>query len=309
MRKLPPLNAIRAFEAAARHESFTAAANELCVTVTAISHQVRQLEAILGCKLFERSGRAVMLTAEGHTIFPLLRDGFDHMASAFATIRPPAGGDAITVSTTRAFAERWLMPRLPRFHAIFPAAVVHIDATEDVVTPGTEGIDLAVRYGHADRTHEPFVLFNDSYIAVAACAICPPTARLVIDDFGARPLLAYRWKNAALDSPAWSAWLAETARNSRRDFRISWFSEEPLALHAAERGLGPLLCSDALVGEQLREGTLRRIDGPALPGFSYRLVQARAAGKRRAVTAFSDWLREEAVAFRAAPATITTRAA
>lgn len=71
MRKLPPLNAIRAFEAAARHESFTAAANELCVTVTAISHQVRQLEAILGCKLFERSGRAVMLTAEGHTIFPL----------------------------------------------------------------------------------------------------------------------------------------------------------------------------------------------------------------------------------------------
>ncbi len=77
MRKLPPLNAVRAFEAAARHESFTAAANELCVTVTAISHQVRQLEAILGRKLFERSGRAVVLTAEGHAVFPLLRDGFD----------------------------------------------------------------------------------------------------------------------------------------------------------------------------------------------------------------------------------------
>ncbi len=143
MRKLPPLNAIRAFEAAARHESFTAAANELCVTVTgdqppgppAGSHPRLQTVRTLRPRR-HADGR-------GHTIFPLLRDGFDHMASAFAAIRPPAGGDAITVSTTRAFAERWLMPRLPRFHAIFPAAVVHIDATEDAVTPGTEGIDLA----------------------------------------------------------------------------------------------------------------------------------------------------------------------
>lgn len=309
MRKLPPLNAVRAFEAAARHESFTAAANELCVTVTAISHQIRQLEAILGCKLFERSGRAVVLTAEGHAIFPLLRDGFDHMASAFATIRPPADGDAVTVSTTRAFAERWLMPRLARFHAAFPAVMVHIDATEDVVTPGTQGIDLAVRYGRADRALAPSVLFNDSYIVVAASAICPSTARFSIDDFHARPLLAYRWKNAALDSPAWSAWLAGAAHDTSRDFRISWFSEEPLALHAAERGLGPLLCSDALVGEQLRQGTLHRIDGPALPGFSYRLVDAPAAGKRKAVTAFTGWLRDEAAAFRATPARITTRAA
>src|SRR5438045_8814734 len=106
MRKLPPLNAVRAFEAAARHESFTAAASELCVTVTAISPQVRQLEAMLGRKLFERSGRAVVLTAEGHAGFPLLRDGFDRMASAFATIRPPADDEPITFSATRSFVER-----------------------------------------------------------------------------------------------------------------------------------------------------------------------------------------------------------
>lgn len=306
MRKLPPLNAIRAFEAAARHESFTAAAGELCVTVTAISHQVRQLEAVLGRKLFERSGRAVVLTAEGHAIFPLLRDGFDHMANAFAAIRPPNGADAITVSTTRAFAERWLMPRLAQFNAAFPALVVHVDATEDVVKPGTHGIDLAIRYGNADRIQAASVLFDDRYIAVAASGICAPAADLAIDDFHARPLLAYRWKNSALDSPAWSTWLAGTDHNMSRDFRISWFSEETLALHAAERGLGPLLCSDALVGEQLRQGTLRRIDGPALAGFSYRLVEAPAAVKRKAVTAFTEWLRDSAATFRDGPLCVTT---
>jgi LysR family glycine cleavage system transcriptional activator len=305
MRKLPPLNAIRAFEAAARHESFTAAAGELCVTVTAISHQVRQLEAILGRKLFERSGRAVVLTAEGQAIFPLLRDGFDHLANAFAAIRSPNGADAITVSTTRAFAERWLMPRLAEFHAACPTIVVHIDATEDVVKPGMHGIDLAVRYGRADRTQPASVLFTDHYIAVAASGICPLAAELAIDSFHATPLLAYRWKNATLDSPAWSAWLAGTGHNTRGDFRISWFSEETLALHAAERGLGPLLCSDALVGEQLRQGTLRRIDGPALTGFSYRLVEAPAF-KRRAVTAFTEWLRDGAATFRDGPRSITT---
>lgn len=309
MRKLPPLNAVRAFEAAARHESFTAAANELSVTVTAISHQVRQLEAVLGRKLFERSGRAVVLTAEGLAVFPLLRDGFDRMASAFAAIRPPADVDAITVSTTRAFAERWLMPRLPRFNAAFPSVVVHIDATEDVVTPGIKGIDLAVRYGQVDRRQHASVLFKDSYIAVVASAICPPATRLAIDDFRPRPLLAYRWKNAALDSPAWSAWLAGISHDASQDFRISWYSEEPLALHAAERGFGPLLCSEALVGDQLHDGTLRRIDGPALPGFAFRLVEATAGARRKPVTAFVDWLRAEAATFRAASAPLMTRVA
>ncbi len=307
MRKLPPLNAIRAFEAAARHESFTAAANELCVTVTAISHQVRLLEAILGRKLFERSGRAVALTAEGHAIFPLLRDGFDHMANAFAAIGPQAGSDAITVSMTRAFAERWLMPRLERFNAAFPAIVVHIDASEEVVTPGTRGIDLAIRYGRTDRDRpqQASVLFEDSYIAVAASSICPPVSPLTIDAFHLKPLLAYRWKNAALDAPKWSAWLDAVTHDARRDFRISWFSEETLALHAGERGLGPLLCSDALVTNQLRYGTMRRIDGPILAGFSYRLVEAPHAAKRKAVTAFIEWLRREAAAFRECSSLVT----
>ncbi len=201
------------------------------------------------------------------------------------------------------------MPRLARFNAAFPHLVVHIDATEEVRTPGTEGVDLAIRYGRADRAGEKSVLFRDRYIAVAASAICPPGPRLAIDDVRSRSLLAFRWKNAALDSPAWSAWLAGVDHDPGRNLRISWYSEEPLALHAAERGLGPLLCSDALVDEQLREGTLRRLDGPALPGFAYRLVDETAMSRRKSVTAFIDWLRGEAAAFRAAPEQVMTRAA
>lgn len=309
MRKLPPLNAVRAFEAAARHGSFTAAASELCVTVTAVSHQIRQLEASIGQKLFERSGRAVVLTEAGRTIFPQLRHGLDQMAEAFAAIRPSSASDVITVSTTRAFAERWLMPRLDRFAAAHPSIIVNIDATEEVVDIAASGIDLAVRYGPADGTDRKSVLFEDRYIAVAAAAITEKNQTATIDQFHVRQLLAYKWKNRTLESPTWSAWLASTDHDSTRDFRISWFSEETLALHAAERGMGPLLCSDALVDDQLRRGTLVEVTGPTLPGFAYRIVQSPSPLKRKSVAAFIEWLQAEAAFFRNRKAVTASRAA
>ncbi|MDX3966602.1 MAG: LysR substrate-binding domain-containing protein [Bradyrhizobium sp.] len=305
MRKLPPLNAIRAFEAAARHQSFTAAAAELCVSVTAVSHQVRQLEALLQRKLFDRRGRTVALTSEGRAIFPLLRDGFDQLANAFAGVQPRAGSQEITLSTTRAFAERWLVPRLEQFSARFPAIIVHIDATEDIVTQGTRGVDLAIRYGRSDGAEPAAVLFEDSYIAVAASGICPRNvASPRIDDLATRSLLAFRWKNPTLEFPAWSGWLAIAPRGRRANFAMSWFSEETLALHAAERGLGPLLCSDALVDDQLRQGTMRQIEGPVLPGFAFRLVEGPSVGRQKAVATFTDWLRAEAESFRARSLTL-----
>ncbi len=299
MRKLPPLNAIRAFEAAARHRSFTTAAKELCVTVTAVSHQIRHLEAILGAKLFERSARAVSLTPAGEKIYPLLRDGFDCLGDAFDAFRQERSGEAITVSTTRAFAERWLMPRLPNFAAAFPNVVVHINATEEVMDLRTDGIDLAIRYGRRDSaTQTAKVLFEDVYIAVADQTICPQGRSPAIDDFCVRPLLAYRWKNLSLEAPTWSAWLARTPHDPARDFRISWFSEETLALHAAARAFGPLLCSNLLVDDDLKRGTLRQLDGPPMPGYSYRLVEASSTSRNKSLVAFKAWLQDEATAFR-----------
>ena len=297
MRKIPPLNSVRAFEAVARHQSFSAAANELSVTVAAVSHQVRQLEDGLGQKLLER-GRTVTLTPAGKTIYPLLRDGFDQIARAFALIGAPKEGDAIQVSTTRAFAERWLMPRLASFNEIHPHIVVHIHASEKVVDLCSEKVDLAIRYGPRDADRLGPVLFDDEYIAVVDQSICPVDRQPTISDFYNRSLLAFKWKNQALQAPSWSAWLARVEHDTTRDFRISWYSEETLALHAVERGLGPLLCSNVLIDDALRSGRMHRVAGPALPGFTYHLIEDTRSDPRRSLSLFRDWLLNEAKSFR-----------
>jgi LysR family glycine cleavage system transcriptional activator len=298
MRKLPPLNSIRAFEAAARHQSFTAAAAELSVTITAVSHQIRQLEARIGHKLFERTGRAVTLTRVGQAIYPLVRDGFDQIADAFELVNARANDDSIQISATRAFAERWLMPRLSRFNAIHPDVTVHIHGSERAVDLRAEDIDLAIRYGSVESDQRDSVILDDCYLAVADRGICPEDRVPTIADFYQRPLLAYKWENRALNAPSWSAWLAQVEHNRTVDFRISWYSEEMLALYAAECGLGPLICSNILIDEELRTGRLREIEGPRLAGFSYRLVEMPSSRRKKGLRVFTQWLRAEADAFR-----------
>jgi len=310
MRKLPSLNAVRAFEATARHLSFTQAAGELCVTVTAVSHQIKHLEALLGLKLFDRQPRGLVLTPAGGAMFPLLREGFDRMADAFALLECARPADAVTVSTTRAFAEHWLMPRLPAFNTAFPEITVNVDASEDVVDLRAESIDLAVRYGPAPASEPHTRLFYDTYIAVAASELCPPERAPAVTDLKQWPLIAYRWKNRTLEAPSWQQWLAQARLDTAPDLRVSWFSEETLALHAASRGLGPLLCSSVLVDDALRTGRLSQLKGGALPGFAFRLVEG-VAPRRRGTVLFRDWLLEEAAAFSRGPAAglITSRAA
>lgn len=297
MRKIPPLNSVRAFEAVARHQSFSAAANELSVTVAAVSHQVRQLEDGLGQKLLER-GRTASLTPAGKTIYPLLRDGFDQIAQAFALLVAPKAGDAIQVSTTRAFAERWLMPRLAKFNALYPNLVVSIHASEKIVDVRAGTADLAIRYGPVDADVRGPVLFADKYIAVAHKSICPADRKARIDDFHNRSLLAFKWKNQALDVPLWSSWLAHVEHDASRELRTSWYSEETLALHAVEQGLGPLLCSDVLVDDELRSGQMHRVQGPSLPGFTYHLIEGTGSAPHSSLSLFRDWLLSEAASFR-----------
>jgi len=297
MRKIPPLNSVRAFEAVARHQSFSAAANELSVTVAAVSHQVRQLEDGLGQKLLER-GRTVTLTGAGKAIYPLLRDGFDQIALAFAQLGAPKVGDAVEVSTTRAFAERWLMPRLARFNAVYPNIMVSIHASEKVVDLREQAVDLAIRYGPRDADVRGPVLFEDRYVAVAATSICPVGRNPTIDDFRTRSLLAFKWKNQALQAPSWSTWLAGVEHDSSRDLRTSWYSEETLALHAVEQGLGPLLCSNVLIDDELRCARMRRVEGPSLPGFAYHLIEDPRSVPHRSLALFRDWLLDEARSLR-----------
>ena len=291
MRKIPPLNSVRAFEAVARHKSFSAAADELSVTVAAVSHQVRQLEDGLGHKLLER-GRQITLTPIGQTLYPSLRDSFDQIANAFALLGVANHQQSLHVSATRAFAERWLMPRLSRFQATYPSIVVNIHASEKLVDLRAQSIDLAIRYGPVSSAEQATGLFQDEFIAVADASICLGNPFPTIDDFHQHTLLAFKWKNHQLQVPTWSDWLNRMNHKSGSELRISWYSEETLALHAAEQGLGPLLCSTVLVEDALRTGRMVRIAGPSIPGFAYRLVEKTSSSK--SLELFKAWLIEEA---------------
>lgn len=297
MRKMPPLNAIRAFEAVARNRSFSAAARELAVTATAISHQIRNLEALVGVRLIERNPRHVALTPAGERAFPLLREGMDRLADAFGDIYEKRDGTSIAVTTTRAFAERWLMPRLARFRAAHPSVLVHVDAGETLADLRTSGMDVAIRYGRSfEDGLSGFTLFEDRFVAVA---VRPPGSRgksLKIADFARRELLAFRWKNPALCGPTWEDWFAAGNIPGRDRYRVSWHSEEHLALQALDHGHGPLLASDVLVASALESGTCARIDGPLLRGLTFSVLQAPATARQRAGKAFCDWLRIEAAA-------------
>lgn len=296
MRRLPPLNSIRAFEAAARNRSFTSAANELCVTVTAVSHQVKNLEDQIGRKLFERTPREVRLTPVGERLFPLLRDGFDRFAEAFDDVDEQRSAHSISVSTTRAFAERWLMPRLPKFSTMFPQVSVNVEGTEEVVDLHENGVDIAIRYG---RTNDPSLvgtrLLPDSYRAVVRASE-GETSNLE-SAMRARPLLAYRWHLRTDDLPSWSRWMAAAGLGDSSDYRIAWYNDESMAMHAMEQGMGPLLCSDVLVADAVRSGTLRYLDGPSLDGFGFKIVHAPMRRMKPAMGHFVEWIREEADAF------------
>jgi len=296
MRKLPPLNAVRIFEAAARNLSFTAAANELNITTAAVSHQIRNLEDLLGARLFERTSRNIKLSAVGERLFPRLVESFDKLADAFSEIDERKSAAVVSLTTTRSFAERWLLPRLSRFQAEYPHVIVNMDACDTVVDLRAGEADIAIRYGHNnDDGLTPVELFKDRYVAVCHASLWDDKNAPSLTDLKHRNLLACRWINQA-NAPDWLRWL-RLAGIDQEGFQINWFSEEGLAMQWMERGIGALLCSNVLVADQLREGSCRRIQGPALGGLRYRILVSPSAARKKGVQVFTAWMREEAAQF------------
>jgi len=146
MNKLPPLIELRAFDAAARHLSFKKAAAELGVTPTAISHQIRLLERYCGRALFRRQPRPLSLTEAGARLFPIIRDGLEAFAIAIATVKRDGDKQPLRVTTTNAFASRWLVPRLPRWRKVRPNAPLEVIGTDSVLDLHAGDADVAIRY-------------------------------------------------------------------------------------------------------------------------------------------------------------------
>jgi LysR family glycine cleavage system transcriptional activator len=297
MRRLPPLNALRAFEAAARHLSFNAAAAELHVTPAAISHQIKALEADLGVKLFRRLNRAVRLTDAGQACLPELRDAFDRLAEAVARARRADTGGILTVSSSPALAAKWLMPRFESFRAAYPDIDLRVDASMHLVDFAREDVHVGLRYGRGNYPglHTELLLRSEVF------PVCAPD---LLD--GAHPLRTpedlqhhtlIHDETLVLDPscPDWAMWLRAAGVAAVNPSRGLRFNQIALALDAAMSGRGVALARNVFAAADLTAGRLVRPFGAAIPvDFAVYVVIPPALLEVPKVRAFRDWLLTEA---------------
>lgn len=276
MRDLPPLNALRAFEAAARLGSFQAASEELHVTPTAISHQIRNLEEIIDVQLFHRKPRPIRLTSAGRRLFPAIREALDRIANGVSSVRPDANSSPLIMTTTRAFASRWLIPRMGRMHQDRDLPPFAVDASERVLNLHSGHVDFAIRYMHLPPMEfESKLLFTDRYIAVCSASLMQGASSP--DAIGDLPLIHFDWKNADNYTPTWSRWIAG-ARKAFPNVGLPdpesgvRFSEEIHAIDAAILGQGIALLSDHMVQAEIENGRLIQPIDFSIEGLSFYAV-------------------------------------
>ena len=301
MRKLPPLNALRAFEAAARHLSFKSAAEELFVTPTAISHQIKLLEQLTGQQLFRRRPRPISLTPAGMRLFPVLRDGFDSFASTVSALSKEADNAPLRVSTTTAFASRWLLPRLGDWNDQHSNLNLEVVATEQVIDLRGGTIDMAIRYAkHPPTDLEAVPLFKDRFLPVCSPGLLEG---LPVDDWVGvltkLTLLHFQWKQQDdPDAPSWPLWRAMARMVDRRAESIdpkrgSTLSEEHMTIEAAIAGQGVALASSVLVERELKMGLLKRVSDVSIPGRTFYAVSVRSSPRKQLFDRFVRWARDD----------------
>ncbi|MCZ6813052.1 MAG: transcriptional regulator GcvA [Alphaproteobacteria bacterium] len=253
MKKLPPLNALRAFEAAARHKSFTAAAGDLFVTHGAVSRQIQHIEEFLGLRLFERLPRGVKLTDEGREYAAVVRHALEQVAEASDAIRTRADEKQIlTISTTPRFAVGWLMSRLHLFQRDYPQYGIRISSTTRLVNFERERIDVAIRYGRGNWPGLSVTrLFDHEEVPVCAPALLEgPNALQSPEDLARVRLLhdgSYQY---------WRSWL-DFAGLDNVDPHEGWVMDDPNVLfQAAMQGQGVALANPRTVETELSDGKL-----------------------------------------------------
>ena len=309
--RLPPLNALKAFEAAARHLSLKRAAHELNVTPAAISHQVKGLEEFLGVPLFRRLNRGLQLTPAARAALPKLSEGFDGLAQAVAMLLPQADSGQLTVSVAPSFAARWLMPRLHRFFAAHPDIDVRISARTRLNNKAGQGnameratienwldeSDIAILYGHGDYPGHRV----DKLIALTLAPMC--SAQLMRgenplfrpQDLGSHALVHDDTGMRYDGVPFWDMWLSAAGVEGVDTSRGSHFSQPVLAIEAASDALGVVATIPVLAAAELAAGRLvLPFELQVTLQSAYYVACSSSAALRPAVAAFRDWLLAEA---------------
>lgn len=299
MKNLPPLVELRAFDAAARHLSFRQAADELGVTPTAISHQIRLLERYCGCALFRRRPRPLSLTEAGARLFPAIRGGLHAFAIAIAAVKQDRDRQPLRVTTTNAFASRWLVPRLPSWRKLHPDVPLEVIGTDSVLDLQAGDSDVAIRY--ATGRVAPQVGINEELLSDTFWPVYNP--RMLSSGGLKRPadlanhvLIHSYWSPADREPPTWQRWLAAAQSKWRevpdfKDMQHLSFREELHAIEAVIAGQGVGIFSDALVARELTSGTLVKAFDLKLPGYSFYAIRSAEHPREKVIQAFFAWLR------------------
>jgi LysR family glycine cleavage system transcriptional activator len=294
---LPPLSALRAFEAAARLQSFSKAADELNVTPAAISHQIHALEEDLGVSLFNRRNRAVELTASARVLLPGLTEAFAGIQNSVRRLRSHNDTGTVNVTASPSFAGKWLVQRLHRFQEQHPQVDVRISATDAIVDLTRGDFDIAIRYG-AGRypgVDAELLMSNEVFPACSPALLRDGPPLETPADLRQHALIHDQQIDRDPLAPTWSMWLKAAGVDGADAAHGLSFNNNVLALEAALAGHGVTLAYSTTAAADLAAGRLVRLFSLSLPdNFAYYIVTAPGALERPKVKAFRDWLRKEA---------------
>jgi LysR family transcriptional regulator, glycine cleavage system transcriptional activator len=291
LRRLPSLNALKAFEAAARHQSFTKAAQELSVTQGAVSHQVKALEAELGLRLFNRERQRLVITAAGKSYLDVVRDAFDRLAVGTNRLLQLQKTGALTVTTSPNFASKWLVHRLGRFVESHPDIDLRVSASLQHIDFAREDVDVAVRHGDGQWSglsvtrlcvEELFPVCSPKFMRGRKALLSPA-------DLRNHTLLHIN------DRRDWSKWLEAAGVPATDIERGPIFNQASMAIDSAVDGQGIALARSALAAWDLRAGRLVRPLALAMKApYAYWIVCPKSTAELPKIATFRDWLMAEA---------------
>jgi LysR family transcriptional regulator, glycine cleavage system transcriptional activator len=295
-RNLPPLNALRAFEAAARNLSVSLAAVELSVSPAAISHQIRLFEDFIGLPILVRSGRGIALTDAGKAALAPIQGGFTQFQVAMDAIDALGETGTLNVSSAPSFASKWLLPRLHDFQSLHPQIDVNVSASVRLVDFARDSVDLAIRYGGGSYAD----LHSEKLLAESVYPVCSPellksgVALNSLGDLAAFTLLHDDSPDNDPSCPGWDHWLRAAGHGEIDATRGPRFNQASMVLESAILGRGVALAKSTLAEADITAGRLVRLFSTEVPvNFAYYIVAPKSKLNLPKVSFFRDWLRSQ----------------
>jgi LysR family glycine cleavage system transcriptional activator len=285
-RKLPPFSAIRAFEAAARLHSFKAASEELCVTQSAISHQIKALEQFLNSALFFRNANGMELTHTGLDYYDNLTLILDQLDHSTKKVRDTDTRGVLSVCATPAFTSRWLLPRMRRFNVAYPDIELELTTTDNPMQFPADGVDILIQYG-TDSTKG---LMVDPFLMTTRYPVCSPGFRSAHPAILEPKDLAQAILLRDIVGDDWNGWFQSAGDEFPRKLTGPRFAHCELTLRAAEEGHGVALAYGVLIEDQIERGTLVKLfDFETMPKIIYSITCLEGSSNLPRIAAFRNW--------------------